>query len=63
MKAYQKRVKDELKELEEKIELLQSFLQGERKDELEDNSIGLLQTQLYYMNRYAEVLRQRIARF
>ena len=63
MEAYQLRVVEEKKELDEKIERLKAFMEGSIFASLDRDERSRLTLQLEHMNGYSEVLGQRIAAF
>lgn len=62
MSSWLERVKLEEKELSEKIEKLESFLNlKDSKEDIDLNAICLLKAQIVWMKNYQEVLQVRIA--
>ncbi len=60
---FQKRVKEEFKELREKSEKLQNFLGSEQFSNLEMDEQGALLAQNSIMDAYLVILSLRIAKF
>ena len=60
---YQNRVLDELNELEGRLGRLSRFINGEASVGLPPSELARLYRQLYAMQAYADVLRERIAAF
>lgn len=60
MEAYQERLVTERADLEEKLVKMNDFINGNEYRSLSDHAKNLLRQQRYYMNGYADVLRQRI---
>jgi len=64
MQDYQQRVIDEKKDLDAKIERLETFIDGSAMfAELPSDEIIRLRRQVYTMRLYSEILRDRIAAF
>lgn len=63
MEAYQQRVIDEKKALDEKIEKLDAFLDTDLFRSLSPDDGSLLMNQQHHMKAYSQVLAQRIERF
>lgn len=63
MKDFQERVIKEKDELDDKIVKLTSFIGGTIFASLPDNERSRLSIQLQHMNRYSEILGQRIEVF
>lgn len=55
------RVQDELKELSERIDKLDTFLASNKYDKLRDADKLLLKLQLRYMKKYADILSARLS--
>jgi hypothetical protein len=60
MEAFVERMVTERADLEEKLVKLNEFIDGPRYRTLSDAAKNLLRQQRYFMNGYADVLRQRI---
>lgn len=63
MKAHEKRVVDEQKDLSKKLEALNGFIDSKKFNELVHRDRTLLKTQSRHMRQYCRVLGQRIKRF
>lgn len=63
MEAYQQRVVDERRELDEKIERLAGFIASTAFDFVDHEQRQLLLRQIEAMGVYSEILRKRIALF
>jgi len=63
MKGYERRVIEELKELELKIRALNGFMHCSGFDYVDSMDKGLLMVQIRAMRLYAETLQSRIERF
>lgn len=63
MEAFQQRVVDEKKELDEKIAKLLAFSETETYDNLPEDEKSDLEEQFECMNNYSSVLERRISRF
>lgn len=63
MEDYQQRVRNEKKELDEKIEKLQKFILSEKFESLPKEQQHLLIHQKYVMNEYTNILIGRIMLF
>ncbi len=63
MEAWQQRVVDEKAELDQKIGRLLSFMKGEKSTAIGQDERDRLGRQSRYMERYSEVLGERIADF
>jgi hypothetical protein len=61
--TYQSRVVTELRDLDEKIERLSAFVNGDVFQTVEAKERTLLASQLAVMREYADILRDRIACF
>jgi hypothetical protein len=63
MKDWQQRVIDEKKELDEKINRIESFVTSEKINSVDPNEVFRLKTQLVTMINYSEILGERIKFF
>ncbi len=63
MQAFQERVVEEKRELDDKIQKLTDFIGGTIFTSLDEAERSRLSIQLQHMNGYSEILRQRIAAF
>jgi hypothetical protein len=63
MEAYQQRVVDEKRELDEKLAALRVFLQGQTYANLNAHERNLLYKQAGVMAEYSRILGERIAAF
>jgi hypothetical protein len=63
MEAFQQRVVDEKRELDEKIARLEAFRKGDLYKDLPWQDCALLTRQQVYMQDYSNVLGARIAQF
>lgn len=63
MEAYQERVVNEKRELDEKMEKLDNFIKAPGFDGLPTMDSGLLKLQLGTMKIYSDILDVRIERF
>jgi len=63
MEEYQERVVKEREELNEKLEKLNSFIEGKGFNDLKPEDRDLLQRQRAVMRRYVQILTKRINRF
>lgn len=63
MQDYQRRVINELQELDEKRSKLDSFLGCTASVQIEPKGRQLLEEQLQVMNRYSAILHERISLF
>lgn len=63
MEDYQKRVIDEKKELDSKIEKLNSFFETATYNSMEYDDRKLLLDQSDAMSKYSEILEERINKF
>ena len=63
MEAFQQRVVDEKRELDEKIARLEAFRKGDLYKDLPWEDWALLTRQQVYMQDYSNVLGARIAQF
>jgi hypothetical protein len=63
MQAFQQRVVDEKKELDDKIAKLETFSEGPIFGGLSEAEQGRLSKQVEYMQMYSDVLGERITAF
>lgn len=63
MSDYKDRVRDEKRELDEKISRLNNFFNGTLFAKLEQEDRILLEEQFLVMNQYSDILKKRIDRF
>ena len=63
MEAYQKRVVEEKKELDEKLEKLIVFLDSDKFDRLPPEEQDRMSRQQEVMEEYSDILGERIAAF
>jgi hypothetical protein len=63
LQPYQQRVVEEKSELEERLAALHRFIDGDVYSKLDEAERGRLRQQRYFMNGYAQVLRERIDAF
>ena len=62
MSTFLERLKTEATELEEKLDKLDSFLDSEKSNDIDDVQKALLSVQATAMNTYLQCLMQRIKR-
>ena len=63
MSLYQKRVKKEKEELDERVQSLHNYLDSDSFNKLENRQQYLLSAQYDIMLKYSSVLKERIALF
>lgn len=63
MQDWQQRVIDEKTALDEKLNKLEAFLEGEGFESLGNKDKTLLEHQAHWMNGYSGILGERIRRF
>ncbi len=63
LQDWQTRIIDEKRELDERMTKLDAFIQSEPFQSLPQRDQYLLQEQYEAMDRYSDILKQRIARF
>lgn len=61
MSTFKERLIDEKLQLDEKINKLESFMLSENFQKIEAVQISLLNTQLFSMKTYSQVLTERLA--
>lgn len=60
MEEYKKRLIVEFKELNEKVNKLETFIDSSKFKELAENIVGLMEKQLSHMRKYLKCLYDRI---
>jgi len=61
MSTFKERLVDEKKQLDEKIEKLEAFTLSENFQKIEAVQMSLLNTQLFAMKTYSQILVERLA--